>query len=199
MITARKTKIIAAKKKLPASIFALVGEKLSGKEISARYLVKRYGFVGLRFSKILVDMLTRLHLPITRRNEMQLGGALRERFGGGVLAQAIKKEIEQRKYQRVVIDGLRHPAEYEILKQLPGFKLIYLTAPLLLRYQRALRRREKVGENKFSLAEFRSEEKLPTEIFIRRLGAKANIKIVNDGSLPELYRQIEAKLVKKLK
>ncbi|MBI5733744.1 MAG: hypothetical protein HY973_02255 [Candidatus Kerfeldbacteria bacterium] len=180
-------------------MLVFVGEKLSGKEKSARYLIKKHRFVGLRFSKILVDILRRLRLPVTRLNEAQLVGALRERFGGGVLAAVIKTEITKKHLKRVVVDGLRHPAEYDILKRLPGFKLIYLTAPLLVRYRRALARREKVGENKFTLNEFKNEETLPTELFIKRLGKKAEVKLINDSTFDKLYQQIEQKIIKKLK
>lgn len=182
--------------KKPIAI-VFVGEKLAGKEVAARYLIKHHNFKGLRFSSIVVDLLDRLHLPITRVNEMNLMGGLRERFGGGVLAQVIKQEIEQNKFKRIVIDGARHPAELEILKKLPGFLLVYLTAPFELRYKRAVSRGEKVGESKFTLDDFKREEKLPTEVFIKQMGRKAKVKLVNAGPLTDLYEQIEEKIVKK--
>lgn len=178
-------------------ILVFVGEKLAGKEVAGRYLTKKYGFQSYRFSRLLVDILKILNLSVSRLNEVNLVGALRERFGGGVLAQAIKSQIQLKKQARVTIDGLRHPAEYEILKSLPGFKLIYLTAPLEIRYRRAKSRGEKAGENKFSLSDFKREEKLPTELFIRRLGKKANVRLINDGQLSDLYKQIDEKIMGK--
>lgn len=186
-----------SKKKAHPVVVVLVGEKLSGKEEASRYLVRNYGFTSYRFSKALVDILERLHLPLLRAHEMNLAGALRERFGSGVLAEAIKAEIVKKKIKRVVIDGMRHPAEFEILKSIPGFLLVYLTAPLDIRYQRARKRGERVGEATFSRDEFKREEKWVTEIFIRRIGSRAAVKLVNDGSLAKLHKQIEEKIVKK--
>ena len=177
-------------------VLTLVGEKLSGKEVTANYLVKKHGFKQYRFSKILDDILKELSLPVSRVNEFNLVGALRERFGGGVLAEAIKTKIISSKKTKVVIDGLRHPAELESLKLLPGFKLVYITAPLDIRYQRALKRGEKAGESKFSLADFKAEEKLSTEQYINKMGRRAHIKLVNEVGLNELYKQIEAKIIK---
>ncbi len=177
-------------------VVVFVGEKLAGKEVASHYLQRRHGFVSYRFSKILVDILDRLHLPVSRVNEVALVGGLRERFGGGVLAQVIAAEIKMRKQKRVVLDGMRHPAEFEALKKLPGFLLVYLTAPLELRFKRARARGEKVGERNFTLAEFKREESLPTEVFIRGLGRKAKVKLVNSSTLPELYQQIEDKVIK---
>ena len=177
-------------------VVVFVGEKLSGKEQAAQHLVKKYGFHGYHFSRILTDILQRLHLPVSRVNQMHLVGALRERFGGGVLAEVIKQDILKHGYKRVVLDGLRHPAEYDALKALPGFLLVYLTAPLNVRYQRARQRREKVGEHRLSLQDFKREEKLVTDVFISKLGHKAKVKVVNEGSLSELYRKLEEELVK---
>lgn len=177
-------------------VVVFVGEKLAGKEQAAQYLVKKYGFHGYHFSRILTDILRRLHLPASRMNQMHLAGALRERFGGGVLAEVIKQDIQEHGYRRVVLDGLRHPAEYDALRGLPGFVLVYLTAPLALRYQRARHRREKTGERRLSLQEFKREEKLVTELYITKLGHRAKVKLVNDGTIAELQRNIEELLVK---
>lgn len=185
--------------KLKQLILVLVGEKLSGKEVTARYLAKKYGFKQFRFSKILDDILLELGLPTSRINEFNLVGALRERFGGGVLAEAIKSKIIKTRAKKVVIDGMRHPAELEALKLMSGFKLVYITAPLDIRYQRALQRGEKAGESKFSLADFKSEEKLSTELYINKMGRRANFKLVNNADLKDLYNQIEIKIIKALK
>lgn len=178
-------------------IIVFVGEKLAGKEVAARYLTQKYGFQSLRFSKILVDILERLHLPVSRVNEMNLVGGLRERFGSGVLAEVFKHEIEHNKMKRVVLDGMRHPAELEVLKKMPGFVMVYLTAPLEVRFRRAKARGEKAGESRFTFDDFKREEKLVTEVFIRRMGRAAHVRLVNDGSLKHLHDQIEAKIVAK--
>lgn len=180
-------------------VVVLVGEKLAGKEEAAKYLCKKYGFNNYHFSRILTDILLRLRLPTSRVNQMHLVGALRERFGGGVLAQVIKADIKNKGYKRVVLDGLRHPAEFDCLKNLPGFLLVYLTAPVNLRYQRAKHRREKTGEHKFSLADFKREEKFVTEIYINRLGKKAKVRLVNDGTLTELHKKIDDQFINLIK
>lgn len=177
-------------------VVVFVGEKLSGKEMAAQYLIKKHGFHGYHFSRILTDILQRLHLPVSRQNQIDLVSALRERFGGGVLAQVIKQDIIDHGYKRVVLDGMRHPAEYDLLKNLSGFLLVYLTAPLPLRYVRAKKRKEKAGESRLSLSDFKREEKAVTEIFISKLGRKAKVKIINDGTVSQLYNKINNELIR---
>jgi len=184
-------------RKFKSLVVVFVGEKLAGKEMAACYLARRHGFANYRFSLILDDILGRLGLKVSRLNEMNLAGALRERFGASVLAEAIRSSIRQRGLRRVVVDGLRHPAELDLLKSVPGFMLVYLTAPLEVRYRRALQRKEKAGESRFSLADFRREEKLPTEVFIHSLGRKTKVRLDNSGTLKDLYQQIEDKIVRK--
>ncbi len=185
-----------SKKSKPCCII-LIGEKLAGKELVGKYLAKQYKFIHYRSSQALVDILTRLGLPVTRENEVSLVGALRERFGGGVLAEALKVKLIHKKLWRVVIDGIRHPGELEVLKSMPGFLLVYVTAPLKLRYNRALQRGEKVGEMLFTLDDFKREEKLPTEIHIRTMARTAKVKLINDKTLSDLYKQVQEKIVRK--
>ena len=97
-------------------IIVFVGEPVAGKEVASQYLVQKYNFVGFRFSKILNDILERLHLPVNRPNQTDLANGLRERFGGGVLADVVLREISAGGYRRIVIDGLRHPAEFDSLQ-----------------------------------------------------------------------------------
>ncbi len=178
-------------------LIVLIGEKLAGKELVGKYLAKQHKFIHYRSSQVLVDILGRLGLPVTRENEVALVGGLRERFGGGVLAEALKIQVKHKKQQRVVIDGIRHPGELDILKLMPGFLLVYVTAPLDLRYQRALQRGEKIGETSFSLPDFKREEKLPTEIHIRPMARAARVTLVNGTTLADLYKQVEEKIVKR--
>lgn len=177
-------------------VVVITGEKLAGKEVAAQYFVRHYGFKHYNSSDILSNILRLLHLPISRVNHMNLVGSLRERFGGGVLAETVKKQIQEHKEKRAIFAGLRHPVEYDVLSKMPGFLLVYITAPLPVRFARAKARKEKAGESKFTLSDFKREEKLVTELFIQKLGKKAKVKLVNDGSLKDLYKQIEEKIVK---
>jgi len=183
-------------RKVKPLIVVFVGEPVAGKELASQYLVQKYKFFGFRFSKILNDILDKLHLPVNRPHQTALANALRERFGGGILADVVLREIKAGGYRRIVIDGLRHPAEFDSLRKLPGFVLVYITAPLLVRFERVKKRHEKVGEHKFTLQDFKRDEKLPNELFIQRLGRRATVKLVNDGTPRELYQQIEEKIVK---
>ncbi|MBU0670815.1 AAA family ATPase, partial [Patescibacteria group bacterium] len=170
-------------------ILGLTGEKLSGKGTVSDYLVENKNFKHYRFSKILDDIAERLYLPKTRQNLIDVALALREKFGPEILGHVLKKDIETEKVERAVVDGIRYWEEYNILKSLPGFHLVYVTATLENRFNRTRTRGEKEGEEETTFEEFKKMEEGPTEILIKEIGEKAEFKIENDGSYEELYNK----------
>lgn len=172
-------------------IIGLVGEKLSGKGTVSDYLQEKYSAKHYRFSKILEDICERLYLPNTRENMIDVALSLRDKFGNEILAHVLKKDIEEEKPEYAVIDGIRYWEEYNILKNLEGFVFIYVTAPMEKRYERVKSRGEKQGEENLSFEDFKEQEQGPTEKMISELAQEARYTINNNGSLEDLYKEIE--------
>jgi dephospho-CoA kinase len=169
-------------------IIGLVGEKLAGKDTVANFLVEKHGAHHVRFTHILDDILRLLNLPISRRNEIDLGLGLREVFGNYVLGNAVIKRAQDAKEKLVVINGIRMDEMEEIRKI--GAKIVYLTATPEVRFKRYQERREKADDGVMDFDHFMEQEKEPTEIGIPALGAKADYKIVNEGSVEELQNKV---------
>lgn len=172
-------------------IFGLTGEKLAGKGTAAEYLRQKYEAKKYRFSQIIDDLLARLYLPNSRDNEITIIQALREKFGIEILAHVLKKDIEKDQPKLGVIDGIRFWEEVRILKTLPDFVLVYLSAPLEQRFDRCLKRGEKADDSTMTLDKFKATETAPTERFIPEIGATAQEKIDNNGTLEEFYQKID--------
>jgi len=182
----------------PKIVVGLVGERLAGKGQVAQYLSKKFKFKVLTFSEPITKILAVLDLPNSRANLANMIGGIRERFGGDVLAETLLFEIMSKKYKKAVVDGIRHPAELERMQKVSNFILLYITASLKTRYQRALKRGQKAGESKQSYSEFKNESRLPTEVYIARMGKKAKVKLVNEGTLAQLYKEIDHNFAKLL-
>lgn len=170
-------------------ILGLVGEKLAGKDTAANYLVKKLGAFHVRFTHILDEILTDLNLPISRRNEIDLGLGLRKIFGNKVLGSAVIKRAQKSNADLVVINGIRMD-EMEDIKNI-GAKIIYLTAPAEIRFQRYQARHEKTDDGQMNFGQFKEQEKEATEIGIPALGAKADYKIDNVGTIEELHKKVD--------
>lgn len=170
----------------------LVGEKGSGKGTISNYLNKKYQGHQFRFSRILDELLARLYLMNSRNNQINLVLALRDLFGSDILAQVLKKDIENDTNQLVIVDGIRYWDEYHVLKELPNFFLVYVTATPQMRYERILKRGEKAGETDQNFEQFMEEEKRPTEVTITEIGKVANFKLENSGSIEDLHSKMGA-------
>lgn len=168
----------------------LAGGIGSGKSAASDYLHREYGAKRLRFSRILEDILDRLHLPCDRKNLQVLGGILRERFGPDVVVNAFEKDLEKADADIVVVDGIRYVNEVEMLRRLENSVLVYIDAPQAVRYERSVRRAEK-GEAGASFDDFLEAEQRETEIYLPDVRKAADHIIMNDGTMEELFGKLD--------
>src|SRR5690242_43776 len=107
-------------------IIGLVGEKLAGKDTVAQYIVSKYGAVHFRTSDILDELLKTLSLPITRRNEIDVGKAVEDMFGSKIIGEALAKRIKTSAAPIIINNGLRQEYQFNDARAM-GAKIIYVT------------------------------------------------------------------------
>lgn len=172
-------------------ILGIAGPKLAGKGTAVEYLNTTQGFVNFTMSDILVDVLARLGKNNSRVNIIALVGALRDAFGENILAKVLCEDIEKSDKQRIIIDGIRMNSEVDMFQELPGFKLMYMDAPLEDRYERAINRGEKAGESEMSFEEFKAEEQARSELQIKSLKDRADFVMFNKQSEEEMRAELD--------
>lgn len=177
-------------------IIGLVGEKLAGKDTAANYLVGKHNASHFRFTHILDAILEELNLEISRKNEIDLGLGLRKVFGDHVLVNALEQRVKRSLSSYRVVNGIRMD-EMDVVKSW-GAKIIYITAPIKMRFDRYMLRHEKADDAVMGFEAFEKQEKDPTELAIPELGKKADFRIDNVGSLDELYKKVD-EVLKNLK
>jgi dephospho-CoA kinase len=106
------------------------------------------------------------------------------------LVNALEKRVKEAWTKTIVVNGIRMD-EMEIVKSW-GAKTIYVTAPMAVRFDRYNNRHEKADDAEMDLEQFKQQEDGPTEVNIPELGAKADFKIENAGSLEDLYKKVDA-------
>lgn len=173
-------------------LIGLVGEKGSGKDTFSKYLqaISTKKISHIRFSDLLKQTLKLWDLPITRANLQKLAQLL-EDYGPGTVAHGIEKQIKESETEIVILDGIRWKPDVELLKNFPNHKLVYITAPAKLRFERLKNRGEKDGESQMSYEQFLEEEKAPNELLISQIGSEADFKIENSGSIEEFESQVK--------
>jgi dephospho-CoA kinase len=96
----------------------------------------------------------------------------------------------------IVIDGVRRLEDVKYLRELPEFKLVYITAPMRTRYERLVVRGENADDTTKTYEDFEDDHKRESEREITKLEPFAQEVVDNSGSLPELHAQLDA-IIKK--
>lgn len=176
------------------TILALAGEMGCGKGTLTRYLVARYGAEVYRFSNPLRDILDRMHREKTRDNMQQLSTALRQVFGDDVLSEIVLADIGQSESPFIIIDGVRRESDIKYLRNLHGFKLIYIDADIETRYTRITFRGENSSDTTKTIEEFIRETEAEAESRIRELKEISDVILQNNGTIEELEKEFEKML-----
>ncbi|MCK4539637.1 hypothetical protein KAU09_00610 [Candidatus Parcubacteria bacterium] len=174
------------------TIIGIIGEQAGGKGAAADIIRKHFGGSRLTVSSILRRTLDSLYLDSTRDSLVNLGIILKKGFGNDILMKAMLKEVENEDTDLVIVDGFRMPGDPDVFKEAynGNFYLIYVTAGQKIRYERSVKRDEKVGESDAAFEEFAAKEDLETEKYISEVGKTADFKIENNGNEKELEKKI---------
>lgn len=173
-------------------ILGFTGPIASGKDVSKKYLIEKYGASAFRFSTVMRDLLVRLGLEINRYNLSHLSTSLRQTFGEDLFARTVARDVRGAETDLIVVDGIRRLADIEHLKDIPGFHLVAIDADPRVRFERLVTRNENVGDNTKTFEQFqRDASELETEISIPIVMEQAALKIDNSTSFAALYAQID--------
>lgn len=172
-------------------IFGLVGPMASGKDAVKKYLEQKHEGISFRFSSILRGALDCLGIEHKRENIMALSTWARQTFGEDLLAKAMAKNVKESTADLIIIDGIRRLTDIEYLRKDPDFVLVAIDAKTEIRYERAVKRNENVGDDKKSYEDFLTDHVRETEITIPEAMSHADYSLNNDGSFEDLYRQVE--------
>ncbi|OYT40408.1 MAG: hypothetical protein B6U86_04020 [Candidatus Altiarchaeales archaeon ex4484_43] len=171
-------------------VIGLAGRMGSGKTVVCNYLHERYGAKQMRFSQILMDILDRLYLPHEREYLQKLGHSLRTSLGEDVIVNAFEEDMKRGPSKIIAIDGIRYMNEVKMLRKFEENLLIFVDAPVDIRFRRCRARGEK-GEGKTKFEEFLRAEERETERYIDEIGKIADYRIENTKSLKELYEEVD--------
>lgn len=171
------------------ALIGLTGTNGAGKGEAAAFLGTK-GYACLSLSDVLREELAAQGLPASRDNLIVVGNELRGRFGPDVLARRTMDKVRAPS----VIDSIRNPREVEYLRRQEGFILIAIDAPIEVRFARAQARGR--DESAGTLEAFRTKEEIEmagseTGQQLAKCMTMADRRVVNDGTLEELWRKVE--------
>lgn len=168
----------------------LTGTNSAGKgETAAFFMSRGYGYRSL--SDVIRARLRAEGLEESRDNLIRRGNELRREGGPDILARLVLAETRPPS----VIDSIRNTREIAYLKSQPGFFLLAIEAPIGLRFERAVLRGR--NESAATLEEFTRKEdeersSRPEAQHLDACLALADAVVVNDGTIEDLHRKLEA-------
>lgn len=175
-------------------IIGLTGTLASGKGVVSDFL-KEKGFVYLSLSNEVREIAKEKKIEITRENLQNSANQLRHEKGAGVFAEIVKEKIINQQYSKAVVDGIRNPAELEVLKKLKNFFLVAVDAPKEIRFKRMFERNResdpKTWEDflKVDTRDLGEEDEKGQQV--GKCMEKADFNLINDSSFDEAKAKVK--------
>lgn len=178
-------------------ILGLCGQISSGKGTIAEYAQKKYNAKTFRFSTMLRDVLSRLYLDITRYNMQTLSTILRTNFSEDIMAKVMAEDVKNDSTEIIIVDGVRRMADITYLKEINGFYLVSVKADAKIRFERLTKRNENSDDLGKTYEDFLKDEQQEAELEIPIAMQNADLEIDNNGSMEDLFKQVDDIILKR--
>lgn len=173
-------------------VIGLTGPNGAGKgEVAA--LLQEGGYSYISLSDMVRQEAASRGLEPIRDNLIRVGREMRRNGGPGVLAERASLQIEP----PCVVDSIRNPGEVAVLRSIPGFYLLGITALPEVRLER-LRSRARPGDPQ-TMEDFLEKERIEDSSDEEGQQASATLALAdlvvsNDGTLDALAAKVRAAL-----
>jgi len=173
-------------------IVGVTGFFAAGKDSFAEILVRR-GFKHISLSDIIRAEIRRRGAEITIPRLTEVGNELRRDFGPQVLAERALEVLPAQ--GDAVVTSIRHGSEVQTLRSRRSFVMVFVDAPIQLRYERNVRRGR--GGDPMTVEEFvaaehtqmRSDDPDSQQLSVCK--NMADFIILNDGSFQEFEEKTD--------
>jgi len=179
-------------------IIGITGTLGAGKGTIVDYLVEKMGFKHFSVRQFLIEEIEKQGLPVNRDSMTSVANKLRASHSPSyIIEQLFKKAVDNG--GNAIIESIRTPGEVDFLKKQGKFYLIAVDADRSIRYQRITIRASETDKISFDI--FQANEKRefttsdPNKQNLSRCIQLADIVLQNNGSLDELHKQLEEKLI----
>lgn len=179
-------------------IIGITGTLGAGKGTIVDYLVRKKGFSHFSVRQYLTEVIEKQGLPLNRDSMFRVANELRSKQNPAFIIQELYKKA-QTQGADAVIESIRTPGEVEFLKQQDNFILLAVDADPKIRFERIKNRRSSTDHIDFRTFIENEDREMsstdPNNQNIRKCIEMADIVLSNNGTIEELYRQVENKLV----
>lgn len=175
-------------------IIGITGAFGSGKS-TASNLFEHRGFTKIILSLFLEEEAKKRGVKkITRKILQDIGNEWRKKYGKGILAKKAISLLQQKKIERVVIDGIRNVGEIDEFRKQENFSLLAIVADRRIRFERLkkLKRREDLTKSLFNKLDRRDLGlgQKETGLQVSKCIALADVFISNNSSISDFKNKL---------
>ncbi len=179
-------------------IIGLTGSFGAGKGAVANYLVKQKNFAHLSARDFIIKEIEKRGLPINRDSMAEVANDLRQTNGPTYIFEQLVTAAKELGGD-VVVESVRAVAEADFIKEQGGF-IIGVDADPKVRYKRIVKRGSETDH--ISFTDWREQEIKesnpddPTKQDIYGALKKSDVVLLNQSTLPNLYKKVDEFLAK---
>ncbi len=175
-------------------IIGITGTLGAGKGTVVEYLVSEKGFAHYSVRKFLTEKLEQSHLPVNRDMMVKMANELRTQNSPAYIVEQLFEQAKQ-SGKNCIIESIRNAGEIESLRKKENFILLSVDADIGKRFERITERGSSTDQIDFeTFAENEKREMQSADPNAQNLSAcmkLADIKIINNGTIEELFHQTE--------
>jgi dephospho-CoA kinase len=177
-------------------IIGLTGTLGAGKGTVVDYLIKKHDLKHFSVRGYLTQEIVSRGLPVNRDSMVLVANDLRARHNPAYIVEQLYNQAIIDK-ENCIIESLRTPGEVELLKSKEHFYLFAVDADSKTRYQRIRQRNNETDQVSYEefiqneQREFTSND--PNKQNLSKCISMADCVFLNNGSLKELFNQVERK------
>jgi len=178
-------------------IIGITGTLGAGKGTLVDYLVeqKNFGYYSVR--QFLIEEIKKRGLPVNRDSMVLTANDLRTKNNPAFIIQELYKEAS-RQNKNAVIESIRTPGEIDFLKQQGSFLLLAVDADPHTRFDRISERKSSTDDIDFETFIDNEQREMtatdPNKQNLKKCIERADIVLINNGTIEELYDQLKKKL-----
>jgi dephospho-CoA kinase len=180
-------------------IIGITGTIGAGKGTLVEYLISRKGFIHYSVRSFLIEELTKRQMSVNRDTMTHLANELRKENSPSYIIDCLFMQAQQAG-ENAVIESIRTVGEIESLRRKGNFCLLAIDANPNIRYERIVRRCSETDHVTFEeFLQNEQREMIATDANKQNLAqciALADYSLCNNGTIDELYKQLEEILTK---
>jgi len=180
-------------------ILGITGTLGAGKGTIVDYLVREKGFAHYSVRGFLLERIRQLGLPENRDSMFHLANELRAEHGPSYVVDRLFEEAV-RSGKNSIIESIRTTGEIDSLRKREGFYLLAVDAEPTLRYDRIRLRQSETDQVSYeTFLQNEQRESVSADPGVQNLLAcisQADVVILNNGPVGELYRNVDDALRK---